>query len=189
MKTTANDLARYHAYTLGMIRFFEQFDDYTGKKFHSIIDCKVTSDYLGFCLSADEKEGLEKGAEQGLDINKLKECYRILSPERIDESIVKLREKTDHLFIYGTSRIAPICRKQLENSVIDFEGFVVSDSQMKQESLDGKPVIYLSEAMRDYAKPGFILAVQPINVEAIEKVLNKYGAKDYCVPYKLGECV
>lgn len=189
MKNTANSLAKYNAYTLGMIRFFEQFDDYTGKKFHSIIDCKVTSDYLGFCLSADEKEGLEKGKEQGLNIDKLKECYNILSPVWIDESIIKLKEKTEHLFIYGTSRIAPICRKQLENSGIDFESFVVSDSQMKQDSLDGKPVIYLSEAMRDYSRPGFILAVQPINVEAIEKVLKQYGAKDYCAPYKLGECV
>lgn len=106
-----------------------------------------------------------------------------LSADFLDNSIKQLSHRARQLFIYGTSRVAPICKEQLEQSGIGFVGFVVSDGQMKVNVIDGKKVYYLSEVMAQYENPGFILAVQPVNANAVVDQLKKYGAENYCMPY------
>lgn len=185
MKNIGENQINYNNYTLSMIRFFEEFDNYTDYKFHNLLECKIMSDYFGFCLSIKQNEGERKATENGLNMSMIHECYQLLSEDYLDESVQKLYEKTNQLFIYGTSRIAPICKKQLEKHGIEFQGFVVSDGQMKREALENKKVFYLSEVMRNYSNPGFILAVQPINMTQITKVLKDCNFRNYCTPYKI----
>ena len=185
MKKTSESQSFSNNYTLEMICFFEKLNQYTDQKFNSILERKLISDYFGFCLSISADEGIQKASERGLDLEKIKACYKCLDLGYLDESVRKIYEKTDHLFLYGTSRLAPICRRQLEYAGIDFEGYVVSDGQMKADAIEGKKIFYLSEVMEQYRHPGFVLAVQPVNAGILEAALKGYGVKDYCKPYFL----
>ena len=59
---------------------------------------------------------------------------------------------------------------------------------MKADFMDGKKVYHLGEAAQEFKAPGFILAVQPVNVKAIEGMLKEYGLVHYCKPYVLDDC-
>lgn len=185
MKKISADQLFYNDYTLKMIKFLEKFDLYTHKKYHDIMKCKIESDYFGFCLSIKEEEGIPKALAGGLNLDMIEECYRCLDIENVDNSVGEMKSRGNKLFIYGTSRVAAVCKKQLEYAGIDFQGFVVSDSQMKEELFEGKEVYYLSEAVSKYNNAGFILAVQPINVNAIIAILREYKIENYCRPYAL----
>lgn len=185
MKKTSNDEIFYNNYTMSMIKFFQNLDTYTGGKFHDLIECKLISDYFGFCLSIGQKEGLKKAAEQGIDCLKVQECYKYLSVEYLNDEIYQISKNTKNLFIYGTSRLAPICRKQLEYAGIEFKGYVVSDGQMKMDEIEGKKVFYLSEVLDCFENPGFVLAMQPVNTRTIEATLKQRGIENYCKPYKM----
>ncbi len=183
MKKTAEDQLFYNNYTVEMIKFFEEFKQYAGEKFNALLKCKIISDYFGFCLSIHEKEGINKALAEKLDIDMVKNCYYRLSPGYLDNSVLGILSNSDKIFIYGISRIAPICKKQLEHAGIEIEGFVVSDGQVKVEVLEGKRVFYLSEVITRYRKPGFVLALQPINAAAVSGILDERGIDNYCQPY------
>lgn len=185
MNMVRGDQTFYNNYTLEMIRFFEQFNVYTENRFNEILEEKINSDYYGYCSSIQEEQGVEKAVENGLDIAKVREYYRRIAQTYIDSSILKLNKSVDRLFIYGTSRLAMICSRQLENAGIEFTGYVVSDGQMKMETINGKRVFYLSDVVSCYKKAGFILAVQPVNIKGIEQLLRKYNVKQFCIPYTM----
>lgn len=183
MKKISDDQQFYNNYTLKMIRFFEQFDRYTNGKYHDILECKIESDYFGFCLSIEKEEGISKAITGGLNLEIIKECYQRLAVEHVDNSIREMNKKVNSLFIYGTSRVAVVCKKQLEYAAIGFDGFVVSDNQMKPDIFEGKKVYYLSEVVSRYNHSGFILGVQPINAKRIIEILREHKIENYCQPY------
>ena len=187
MSNIRESQAFYNSYTLETIAFLEKFDEYTDGRFHSILERKIFSDYLGFCASIDEADGMRKIADKGLDIEKTKECYKCLSLNYLSDCAGEFFEQAKHIFIYGTSRIASVCKRQLEHIGVEFEGFVVSNGQMKSGLFQDKRVYSLSEVLAEYEDPGFILAVQPVNADEIERILKKNGVKKYCKPYVLGE--
>ena len=184
MKMVADNQSFYNNYTLEMINFFEKFDDYTEKKYHEILKRKIASDYYGYCTSIEQSKGIKKALEKGLDIERISYYYKKISTNTICEDILNLYKNSDHIYIYGTSRLAMVCRKQLENAALSFDGYVVSDSQMKMDSIEGKKIYYLSEII-DIIKgnAGFILAIQPVNIDKIKQTLNKFGIMNYCEPY------
>lgn len=184
MQVSQNQLF-YNKYTLEMIRFFEKFDDYTEHRFHEIIQNKVISDYFGYCLSIEEEQGKRNALKHGLDMKKVDACYQCLSTEHIKSMVSVLQEKTDHLFIYGISRLSVICRRQLGEAGIDFQGYVVSDGQIKPEEIEGKKVYHLQETLLENGTPGFILAVQPVNANVIADSLKRHGVENYCEPYRI----
>ena len=112
-------------------------------------------------------------------------CYRCFSTKHIRDSILSMPQKSNHLFIYGISRFATLCRKQLEEAGIKFEGYVVSDGQMKSDQIEEKKVYYLKEVLKDHGIAGFVLAVQPVNANVIVDYLKKNGVENYCEPYKI----
>lgn len=185
MKKTAQNQLFYNQYILEMISFFEKLNDYTEKRFWNILKYRLASDYFGFCSSIAKDEGMKKAMENGLDMRKIEKCYQCVDLNYIDGSIRQLCKQTDHLFIYGTSRLAMICKEQLSHAGIGFEGFVVSDDQMKADALEDKKVYYLSEVLEQYERMGFILAVQPVNVNVIAGILENHGITNYCKPYKI----
>ncbi len=188
MKQTSASQEFYNNYTLEMIGFFEKFNQYTKEIFSWILENKILSDYFGFCSSIEKEAGLRKASSYGLNLEKVEKVYHCLALDYLDSKIRELDEKTDCLFIYGTSRISAVCRKQLEHAGMGFQGFVVSDGQMKADFMDGKKVYHLGEAAQEFKAPGFILAVQPVNVKAIEGMLKEYGLVHYCKPYVLDDC-
>ena len=185
MKQTTERQEFYNQYTIEMIRFFENLNNYTENKFQHILESKLDSDYWGFCTSVSESRGMELAIMKKLDINRIKNYYKRLRLDYVDESIKELYKKREYIFIYGISRLAMICKEQLQNGRIQFGGFVVSDNQMKPDMIDGEKVYYLSDVLAQYENIGFVLAVQPVNVNVIAQALKKRGVDQYCVPYKL----
>ena len=185
MKETAKSKAFYNNYTVEMLAFFEAFNEYTNFEFQDILTCKMNSDYYGFCSSIDQEEGIVKAASYGLSVDKIRECYRQLDEKSLSSEILELSERSEHLFIYGISRLALICKKQMENAGIEYEGFVVSDGQVKVDQIEGKSVRPLSTVLQQYEDAAFILAVQPVNLDAIEHNLQEYHVVDYCKPFLL----
>jgi hypothetical protein len=43
----------------------------------------------------------------------------------------------------------------------------------------------LGEVIANYHNPGFILAVQPVNVGAVAAALKQYNVKEFCIPYSI----
>lgn len=184
MKMVADDQSFYNNYTLEMIRFFEEFDRYTEKKYHEILKRKIDSDYYGYCTSIEQNEGIKKAHEKGLDIERVTQYYKKISFSYVSEDIIKLQERSSKVYIYGTSRLAMICKKQLDAAQIPFDGYVVSDGQMKINSIEDKNVYYLSEVVcGPKESTGFILAIQPVNIDSIKQELDKFRITNYCEPY------
>lgn len=183
MNRTSRKEDFYNNYTLNMLAFFEKFGEYTQHRFDQLLRIKIDSDYLGFCTSIDEDRGLKKAIQHGLNIAKIQKCFRQLEMNYVANSILSLTAKSEHIFIYGTSRLGMLCKKQLDHAGIVFDGFVVSDNQIKNDVLDGKPVFYVSEIKNRFGEAGFILAVQPINREILVNVLESQELYNYCAPY------
>lgn len=185
MKKTVTNETFYNNYVLDMLYFFEQLDKYTEFRFHAILAEKLASDYYGYCSSIDRQEGMVKAKEKGLDLTVIEEIYDIIDENTLDKEILALRDASDRLLIFGTSRLAMICKRQLDRHNIDFEGFVVSDGQMKTDSFCGKTVYSISEMMSRFSKPGVILAVQPVNREIVTSNLKRAGIEAVCAPYEV----
>lgn len=183
MSMTSKNQTFYNNYTLHMLDFFEKFNLYTNQRFCSLLKKKIDSDYYGFCISIDKKNGLKKAREHSLNMDKVEHCFQKLNENFLDDRVRKIADESGKLFIYGTSRLALLCKKQLEYAGLEFEGFVVSDNQIKDDSIDGKPVFYISELKPDALDIGFVLAIQPVNVEVIENILLSYHFCKYCKPY------
>lgn len=179
------DDAFYREYTLRQIRFFERYNEYTGKRFAGILGRKIDSDYFGFCSATEMHDGLEMAGKAGLDEEKIKKCYGLLSIDSVDESMKRFCGRYEHVFIYGISRLGLVCKKQLDHAGIAFDGFVVTDGQRKPDEAAGKKVYFLSEAMAVCGRTGFLLGVQMMNSEAIIGELERNGITDYYYPYDL----
>lgn len=187
MKTIAKNQNYYTEYTLGMIRFYEELNAYTKGQYDDILACKIWSDYMGFCTSTDKKSGILKAEKMGLDLRKIKACYASFSSKHMECILSKLKKQNKHLFVYGTSRLSEICKKQLDQLGVMFDGFVISDGRMKMEKWEEKMVYYLSEVLEQYPDARFILAIQPINAQIITNILKQKKISNYCEPYSLAE--
>ena len=185
MKKTATNEVFYNNYVMDMLYFFEQLDRYTDFKFHSILVEKMASDYYGYCSSVDRTEGISKAREKGLDESMIEEIYDKIAEDKLSNEIVALRTSADHLFVFGTSRLAMICKKQLDYHSMMMDGFVVSDGQMKPDVFCGKKVYSISEMKKNYSNPGVILAIQPVNQDIIINNLQKGGIEAVCAPYSV----
>lgn len=183
MRKTAGSLSFYCQYTLEMIRFFEAFNAYTNYEFNEVLERKIASDYYGYCCSVQEEEGMEYA--KNLDLSILQRYYHYLSMNYVSDEVKAISKETERLYIYGTSRIAAICGEQLDTQNIKFEGYVVSDGQLRSSTFQGKKVYYLSELQTEKNAIGFILGVQPVNAMVIKSVLENGGYTKYCEPYPI----
>ena len=185
MRKTRVDEVFYRKYTLEMIQFFEKYNVYTDGKFYPILKTKIASDYYGFCASYSKDDSAyfyDDIRESGIDADRAIEYYKKISVEYIDYRIKELKENTDQLFIYGTSRLANICARQMKLNNVDFDGFAVSEGQIKVDTFEEKRVFYLGE-IENIEKCGFVIAVQPTNVHFLVDNLKAYKCNNYCIPY------
>lgn len=183
MTNIAVNQKAYARYTIRMIKFYSMLNEYTNRKFESLLKKKIASDCYGYCISVPREEGMNQALQYGIDLYNLDRYYSYTDENYIAQEINEIKLSSDEMFIYGTSRLASVCVKQLEKKQIEFGGFVVSDSQMKLDEFENKPVYYLSELKKKFVNPGIILAVQPINQNIIINNLKKLNLNNYCIPY------
>lgn len=185
MAKMKNDDVFYNDSLIYTIGFFEQFDIYTKEKFHSILWKKIVSDYMGFCCSINKEEGLQKAESHRLDRNIVERCYSLIDEKNCSEDLLMQLQNGANVYIYGTSRLAHICMKQLEQKEQDIKGFVVSYQTDENQTFCGKKVWSIEELVKTEKDIVFVLAVQPINIDAIETVIKQYGSYKIVKPYSL----
>jgi len=100
--------------------------------------------------------------------------------KRISESALeKFCTRFAHIYVYGTGLTA----RRYQDILSDIEAYVVSDGQVKLESLNGKPVKYLSEIdlMEDC---GIVLCLYKANQAQVISLLKERGFTNYfCTQY------
>lgn len=82
--------------------------------------------------------------------------------------------KHDRLMIYGTGYLA----RAYKDMMPGIEAFVVSDGREKEEELDGKPVLYLSE-VGGADECGMVLCLDEKNQMEVIPLLEQHGIRDY----------
>ncbi len=169
------------------IPFFEKFDRYTEGKFHTLLQKKILSDYLGFCCSIEKDEGIQKAENCGLNRETVAACYDLIDEKRCDEELLQALQAGRHVYLYGTSRMAEVCMKQLQIDGLaqNVSGFVVSSQLNDDQSFYGKKVWSVAELVKHEPDPVFVLAVQPINADDIETTIRKYGDYSIIRPYDI----
>lgn len=182
---TVENQAFCNEHTINTIRFMEKLDVYTEGKYHELLEGKTESDYFGYCTSIDKEAGIKKALERDMNLERIQKCYDCLDVLRLSSSVIEISLASENLFIYGTSRLAMICRQQMENAGVEFKGFVVSDGQIGPKILEGKKIYHLQEVIDRFRNPGFILAVQPVNADVIAEYLEEKHMVNYCMPYRL----
>lgn len=177
----------YIDYTIKMSRFYQRFNGYLDYQFNDIYTKKIDSDILGLAgATYDSREKLPDIEEEWF-AQRLRGCYKMLAGEPWRERLKKKLSETEHtsVWIYGTSTLAAICKRTLEQNGICVSGFVVSDGYSKPDAFEGYIVKYLSETKGQNCF--YIAAAQPINQDSIEQVLLANGETRYFFPYQMME--
>ncbi len=185
MKETEKNVQFYKDYVLEMLYFFEKYNEYTDYKYRKILEKKIISDYYGLCCVVREEDFKNLKSTKYIDVNKVKKYFQKIQQAYLDESILKLYQSVDEVYIYGTSKLAKVCAKQLEYRNLQYNGFVVSDGQRKKDIFCEKKVYFLGEIEKKNCKVGFIMAVQPVNLDII---LQNFKGKEHitwCEPFSV----
>lgn len=82
----------------------------------------------------------------------------------------------DKIYVYGTGYKA----KQYKKLIPDIEAYIVSDGQPKDESVDGKPVFYLSE-IPEKGDLGIVVCLNEKNQEEVIPVLDRRRFPYLCI--------
>lgn len=187
---TNSDPLKYVVYMIDMCSFFEDYNNYTGKKYNGII----TSMIEGFIKEAagrllpenlvDINTFIEQITSKfNVDVEKyidavINEFYIV---EEIKQSILRLTKKYKNVYIMGTgNRGANEVSDFLDSNGIAYIGYVVSDGQTIKSSFRDKPVKFLSEISGEQDESCVIIAIKKKLQEEIEKSLNDQGIKNFC---------
>lgn len=125
-----------------MCVFYRRFSGYLNHKFDDIYSMKIDSDILGMASATyDCRETVGPVWLQ----NKLDTFYHMLSGEQWVDYLKKLLDQGESVWIYGTSTLAAICKRSLEQAGLQVKGFVVSDGYSKMDIFENCVVKYISE--------------------------------------------
>lgn len=182
MKSIRDNLDKYVDYIVKMCVFYRRFSGYLNHKFDDIYSMKIDSDILGMASATyDCRETVGPVWLQ----NKLDAFYHMLSGEQWVDYLKKLLDQGESVWIYGTSTLAAVCKRSLEQADLQVKGFVVSDGYSKMDIFENCVVKYISETRGN--NDFYVVAAQPINQESIERVLLANGEARYYFPYRINE--
>lgn len=184
MDKTRSNIDFYKLYLKEMISFFEQYNEYTNKMFDKIINTKISSDIMGLCSVVSKKEAIDAIGFNKMDnLELIDSIYKSINEKMLPNEISSLDSKCDSIYVYGTSRLAEICYRQLEANGIEIRGFVLTDGFRKSNEFLKHKVYEISEIAGYCDSAEIILAVQPINIETIEKNLRSRMFMHIYKPY------
>jgi hypothetical protein len=87
--------------------------------------------------------------------------------------------KHRRIYLYGAGIEAERWAEIMVHENIPFEGFVVSDGHQKSEELMGRRIYFLSEITGSMQDFGLILALNPNNTIAVQKMLISKGISSF----------
>ena len=178
-----NDDSEYYSNRVKeIINKFLILDRYLNYQYHDLFQSAIASNLIGYIAS----EGHDKSILKEIDISSefVEKCKNHLDENYIEPELKNLRQDTNDIWIYGTSRIGKIYMKKLHNYGIEVNGFSISDGYTKANSFMDKPVCYLSDIVAKNHQAIFVLAVQPINAYSIIKGLQETRVSNYIYPLK-----
>lgn len=185
MKNIRENLDAYVTYISRMCIFYKRFNKYLDDRFCDIYSKKIDSDILGMAAATYDCREKAQDIDNVWLTDKLSCYYEMLAGSCWIELLKKQIRDEETVWIYGTSTLAAICKRSLEQAGIRVKGFVVSDGYSKVDVYEGCEVKYISETKGhdDF----YVIAAQPINQDSIEQMLIVNGEKRYYSPYVTNE--
>lgn len=131
-----------------------------------------------YAMSAIVDASFEIGGIQSKQLHDyhIQLCQEIMRPH-----IVRFCAQYGLIYIYGAGAYGVIFAQLLDQEHIDYEGFIVSRGQYKDETLLGKPVYYLDEVRVDADQAGILAAVPPQVQPVIQRLCSEKNYRNlYC---------
>jgi glycosyltransferase involved in cell wall biosynthesis len=96
--------------------------------------------------------------------------------------IKKICKKYKTVYIYGTGVLGQYIEEIFKRETLKFTAFIISDNQYTKGQFDGYSVRYLSQLKENKQQSVFILGLNTIYKNEVEKSLNNYGYKNIYWP-------
>jgi glycosyltransferase involved in cell wall biosynthesis len=185
-------------FNLGMVRFLDQYDQYTNYEYHVWLVSKIMTHVCGAIAAADsqiplaeyynicEQQGLVMTPEYKVYLKEM-ECLRkqLFDEEYCSDKLKKFTEKYKNIVVMGAGVYGAKLAAQLENNHIDFQGFAVSQKGKNEEMLKGKQIWQLSELPFTQDDTGVVVGILPFHWDNIMRSLKKAKIKHYICPFFL----
>lgn len=181
MSNLNSDVAAYLTYICRISLFYKKFNEYTEYRFDDVFSEKIKSDLLGYAAATYENRGRVNEIEDSTMRDIIELSYKLLDGEIWVDELQANLANGEAVWIYGTSLLAKICKRTLESVGIKIKGFVISDGYSKVDDFEGYPVVYFSETKGTNAF--YVVAVQPINKDSIQNVLEASQESRYFFSY------
>ncbi len=102
-----------------------------------------------------------------------------------DDRVADFAKKGSHVLIWGAGDYGKQLAVQFDSNDIEYDGFVVSDNQVIDESCQGKKVWKVSEIPFKKEDIEIVIAVRTQLKDEILKVLHSVGIKRYIYPFEI----
>lgn len=118
-------------------------------------------------------------------LNEIRKETTVLRPNDITdyqkrkERMLSFCSRYTHIYIYGAGTYGHKCGKMLQGLGIRVAGYVVSDGHREMSLVEGVPVYELPEIIEQRQICGIILALNPGNQKAVEKLLDEQGFRNW----------
>lgn len=191
----AHDIDGYIIQLILTIDFLEKYNKYSSGKYDWYVISKIQicvddlinslgkqtlSSLLEICKKYDEKT--EKKYYR--IFKRLVRVWKQIHDDKyLDEDTFSFINHHKKIFIMGAGKYAGVIARQLNDHGINFEGFVVSDNQKKENHYLEKNVWKLNEIITDVDNIGIIIGINPTIWDQIKLALKNFDEKDYMCPF------
>lgn len=181
-----NDLKGICVFYLWIIEFLQKYKKDVNAKDEKIVACKMQcyiqnfmgyfahhtyDDFMKFCTDLD----IENAQQFHDTLELMKRIYRNFYDENyLSQDIREFCEKYEGIYIWGIGNFARKLARQLTANQMNFEGFVVSDSERVPDNVMDRPVRKIHQ-ISNMERTGILLAVRGFYWMEIEQTISRYG--------------
>lgn len=189
------DFDKTFAHCVGMIEFLIRYEGYTNHIYDiyiitriqryvaSVLDMFIFKDKT---LFYEKYEQLSRRKEKRYHVV-IKELRRVFEQtfdeNYYDKKLEKFVKGNERILIFGAGDYAGKLARQLINSKVYFDGFVVSDMKDKRNEYWGKPVWSINDFPFAKDKVGIIIGIKPIIWNELVGVLMENRIDRYICPF------
>lgn len=179
MSNICEHAEKYIEYIQSITKLYSIINRYLEFRFDDIYTKKIISDYLGLATVMLQNNIDFSNCDETINTNLLQKCFDVLNENETNASLGEFCNNNENVWIYGASNLAKLIYKKMYNMGITINGFVISDGCTKPDLFEGQKVLYLSTVLAQYSNNGYVLAVQPINLDSIISNLNRNNVSNY----------
>lgn len=179
-------LEKYNKYTKGI---YEEYLICEIKRYlgllngilHNFSDLSVDQ-FIAICNDCEEASRYKMHKYYVELIRVFRQQYDLLY---IDSRVFDFIKEDRYVFIWGAGGYGKIIAEQFNNNGIEFEGFIISDNQVKVERYQGKKVWRISELPYKKSEIGIVIATRIQLKEEILMAICNSGIERYIYPFDI----